>query len=633
MDLVILSGTVGKGATWTQGCAKPLLPLPAQSTLLETLIGRLDSDSIGKCIICCDGHKDRFANRVRELKLTHLKIEFFEDNVPLGTAGCLKACESRTEAQTILLVGGSVWLDDDPRWMLEQHRRLGNALTVFCIRDSGWRGSGSQRHLRPAGVFCCDRSVLEHIRPNGFQDLKEQLVPALKRAGLRVGVVALRGATCEVSDPATYLDIIGRVLTEGQFQYDGFVRIAPDIWCGRGVQIAPRARLVGPVILGHDSKVEDGAVIVGPAMLGDRSHVGKQSRLIRVVAPRKLRIHPGMFLADRVLTSGNNLKASLDLPSREKPDFRTPPALQRAMIGMRRVASPITTTATVIFLAFLWAFWPSVMSLWSYLGANADYSAGQLVPVAALYMAASQKERWSASFRFWWPGLALFAIGFSTNTIGYCFRYLFLENLGIVTAAVGIIASILGRNLSGKLWFPLLSLFFMVPLPHRMHEAILFPLQNWGASIAVRVLETLGIPVVQAGNVMQVAGHQIAVAEACSGLRMVLAFLIVAAVIAYVIDRPVWQKVIVLFSSIPIALFCNIVRLVLSAYLISIGRQELAEGAFHDGAGMIMMPVAIALVFFEFWLLSNLMVPQGGVAAIVEVVDDRMQRATSVSGG
>jgi hypothetical protein len=78
---------------------------------------------------------------------------------------------------------------------------------------------------------------------------------------------------------------------------------------------------------------------------------------------------------------------------------------------------------------------------------------------------------------------------------------------------------------------------------------------------------------------------------------------------------------------------CNVVRLVLSAYLISIGREELAQGAFHDGAGLIMMPVAVGLVFLEFWVLSNLMVPKTGVSAIVEVVDDRVQRSTSLTGG
>jgi len=161
--------------------------------LIEALINRFDSETIQKCIICSGGNKQQLEKHVGALRLAHLNVDFFEDGVPLGTAGCLKACEDRTSSDTIMLAGGSVWLDDDPQWMLEQHRIQGNALTVFCTKDAGWVGIGSERHFRPAGVFCCDRSVLRHIRAGGFQDLKEQLVPALKRAGMRVGVAPMRG--------------------------------------------------------------------------------------------------------------------------------------------------------------------------------------------------------------------------------------------------------------------------------------------------------------------------------------------------------------------------------------------------------------------------------------------------------
>lgn len=633
MDLVILAGSVGKGAAWTQGCIKSLLPLPPSSSLIEALIRRFDSKSVQTCTICSNGHKAQFVKQVKSIKPTHLEIGFFEDSVPLGTAGCLKACEHRTESDTILVAGGSVWLEDDPEWMVQEHRKAGNALTVFCTKDHGWAGLGSQ-HLRPAGLFCCERSVFKHIRPTGFHDLKEQLVPALKRAGLRVGAVALPGGSCEVSDPSAYMEIIARILSEGSFDREGFARIAPDIWCGRNVHIASHARIVGPVFLGHSCRVEDGAVIVGPTMLNDGAHIGRNARLIRVVAPKRLRVRPGLYLTDRVLT-GPQIASHKTAPSPPKPLANALRAskLDRAMAWPRKLAAPTTAVGAALFAVFVWAFWSSISNLWNFLSANADYSAGQLVPLAALYMVASHKEKWRPSFRFWWPGLGIFGFGVAANLSGYSFRLSSVENFGLITAALGLIASIIGKSVAARFWYPLVFLFLMVPLPQRVHGALMLPLQGWGANLATTVLETMGIPAVQSGNVIQVAGYQIAVAEACSGLRMALAFLIVTAVIAYVIKRPNWQKVIVLLSSIPIALMCNVVRLVLSAYLISIGRENIAQGAFHDGAGLIMMPVAVGMVYLEFWVLSNLMVPHAGVSAIVEVVDDRVQRSSSLTGG
>jgi exosortase len=173
----------------------------------------------------------------------------------------------------------------------------------------------------------------------------------------------------------------------------------------------------------------------------------------------------------------------------------------------------------------------------------------------------------------------------------------------------------------------------MVPLPHTIHGAVMLPLQSMSAQVATTVLETIGVPAIQSGNVLEVAEHQIVVTEACSGLRMALAFIIVTGVIAFVVDRPRWQRIAVLLSSVPIALACNVVRVVFSAYLFSVGQEWLSQGAFHDGAGLIMMPAAVGFVFFEFWLLSNLVVPSSAVAAIVEVCDDRVKRSAVVSDG
>lgn len=634
MDTVVLAGAVGKGAVWTQGCFKPMLPLPARSTLIEALIRKLDGSTPFTCVVCSDGLKSQFETRLVRLPMSGARIEYFEDSVPLGTAGCLKACEHLTKSETVLLTGASVWLEDDTAWMLEQHRLHGNALTVFCTREPGWPAGGGQLHLRPAGLFCCDRVVIEHIRPSGFQDLKEQLVPALKRAGLRVGAVPLRGETREVSDPSMYMEILSRIITEGAFAGEGYSRMAPDIWCGANLTIAPRARIVGPALLGHDCRIDDGAVIVGPTLLGDGSHVARNARLIRVVAPHRLKVRAGMYLTDRVFPSvaAENRSAS-DSPLLEQTKDSTVSKSSHWRTWFRRLTSPTAAVIAALTTAFAWCFWPSISDLSAQLSSNADYGSGMLVPFAAAFMIGANRNRLKPAYRFWWPGLGLFAAGAAANVFGYLFRYSFIENVGLVTAALGLITSIFGRSLSKRLLYPLLFLFLVVPLPHRLYSAVVHPLQNWGAQIAASALETVGIPAVRMGNVIQVAGHQIAVAEACSGLRMVLAFLMVAAVITYFIERPVWQKVIVLFSSIPIALACNVFRLVLSAYLISIGKVELAEGAVHDGAGLVMMPVAIALVFLEYWVLSNLVVPYPGVSSIVEVVDDRIQGSHNLSRG
>ncbi|MGB2985488.1 MAG: NDP-sugar synthase [Phycisphaerae bacterium] len=302
MDCVILAGTVGREAGWTQEQPRSLLPLPS-TTLIGTLVARLHEGSGGNCVICANGHTKLIARRMASHGSLTPNVGFFEDRLPRGTAGCLKACEPHLSGRTIFVVGGSVWLEDDPDWMLEQHRAQGNALTVFCTRDPDIAGARNEALLKPAGVYCCDPAVLDFIRSDGYQDLKEQLIPALRRAGLRVGAVTLRRATCEVSDWQTYVDVLRRVLSMGRFDTNGYRRLAPDVWCGEGVDIAPGARIIGPALLGHGCRIDDGAVLIGPAMLGNECHVSVGSWLVRVIAANRTRVPAGTSVADQFLPS------------------------------------------------------------------------------------------------------------------------------------------------------------------------------------------------------------------------------------------------------------------------------------------------------------------------------------------
>ena len=104
-----------------------------------------------------------------------------------------------------------------------------------------------------------------------------------------------------------------------------------------------------------------------------------------------------------------------------------------------------------------------------------------------------------------------------------------------------------------------------------------------------------------------------AVAEACSGLRMMMAFVFVAAFMAYMVKRSRWQKAVLLFSSIPVAVMCNILRLCVTAVLILLVSTEFAEKFFHDFAGLAMMPVAVMLMFGELWLMDKLVLPEPNI--------------------
>lgn len=273
------------------------------------------------------------------------------------------------------------------------------------------------------------------------------------------------------------------------------------------------------------------------------------------------------------------------------------------------ITSPggVLVVAVSVGVALLWSFWDTAVNLTVVWRSNDDYSVGLLVPFASLYMVAVIVRRQGPlSWEPWLPGLLVLAAGIGLNLAGTFFLYGSLENLGLVTVANGLLLTLLGRESCRRIWYPMLFLYLMVPLPGRLHQMVLLPLQTIAARAAAFLLELAGTWVERQGNILEVDGHAIGVAEACSGLRMALAFLIVSGIIAFLVRRPAWQRIVVILSAIPAALVCNALRIVAVACLSIAGYDWALNGIAHNVIGLLMMPLAIAILLLELRLMALL---------------------------
>jgi len=266
---------------------------------------------------------------------------------------------------------------------------------------------------------------------------------------------------------------------------------------------------------------------------------------------------------------------------------------------------PLLVTA-----ALVWSYWPTIAGLVYEWRNDANYSVGQLVPLAAVYLAWHDRRiltrcRISPS---WW-GLGVVLAAQAARAFGLLFHFKSAERYSLVLTVAGLLLLIGGRQVTRTARWILLFLVLMVPLPGRVHNFISAPLQDAAVGGAVFVLELLGVPVTREGHVVVLNGTlPVAVEEACSGLRMLTAFVVVAAVLAYVVPRPKWQKAVLVLSSVPVAILCNLVRVVVTAKLYQVVDSRTAERFFHDFAGLTMMPLAVLLLAGELWLLSCLVI-------------------------
>lgn len=258
--------------------------------------------------------------------------------------------------------------------------------------------------------------------------------------------------------------------------------------------------------------------------------------------------------------------------------------------------------------ALVWSYWPVLRPLYRDWQGDQNYSICQLVPLAALWLIWRERARLARLelTPCWW-GIGVILLAQAALAYGLIYLFESAERYSLVVMILGMVLLCAGWRVFWQAKWALLLLFLMVPLPGRIHNLISDPLQSLSTQGALVVLELVGITTLREGHVLLLNGHTaVAVAEACSGLRMLTAFVVVAYVFACVINRPPWQKFVLALSSIPIAILSNLVRLVVTALLFLVTSNETAESFFHDFAGLTLMPIAFLVMLGELWIMARL---------------------------
>ncbi|MBW2578540.1 MAG: exosortase/archaeosortase family protein [Deltaproteobacteria bacterium] len=234
-----------------------------------------------------------------------------------------------------------------------------------------------------------------------------------------------------------------------------------------------------------------------------------------------------------------------------------------------------------------------------------DYSHGFLVVPLSLYFAWERRgDLQRATIRPSWWGLLPLALGSLALMIGRLGVELTAMRVSFVLTLIGLQILLLGREVFRILAFPLIFLFFMVPLPQSFVNVVAFPLQLIAADFAVETLHLLHIPALREGNIIHLANTQLFVAEACAGLRSLMALGTLAVVFAYFFRKNPIERAIIVASAIPIAICVNAFRVALTGILSHRMGAAAAQGLIHQTEGFVTFGLAFGLLLVAAWLLS-----------------------------
>ena len=253
--------------------------------------------------------------------------------------------------------------------------------------------------------------------------------------------------------------------------------------------------------------------------------------------------------------------------------------------------------AGIVVLAAVAIYAPILYYMGLHWAGDSNYSHGFLIAPLAAYFAWERRDALrrvpvSAS----WLGVPLLVLGVVSLAVGRLGVELMTMRLGFVLTLNGLVLLTLGREVYRVLMFPLLFLFLMIPLPQSLVNVIAFPLQLVAADFAVRLLHELAIPALREGNVIHLADTQLFVAEACSGLRSLLALLTLGVVFAYFFRKSWWERALLVAATIPIAILVNALRVALTGILTYFYGSDMAEGVVHETEGLFTFGVAFLLL-------------------------------------
>ncbi len=211
-------------------------------------------------------------------------------------------------------------------------------------------------------------------------------------------------------------------------------------------------------------------------------------------------------------------------------------------------------------------------------------------------------------------GIAMYAYGIYPGQNDY------LKDLGMVVTLYGIVLMMCGPAVMRIAWFPIVFLICGIPWPGLVYSWIASPLQALAASVAVVVLKATGVNAMVSGTKIIIYGATLAqtrtlnVAEACAGMRSLMTFITVGGAVGFLSDRSLWEKLIITMSAVPIAIFCNVMRVSGQGLLDHYVSQKLSESFAHQFVGMIMLVPAFFLILMVGYVLDRIFVAEADSA-------------------
>jgi mannose-1-phosphate guanylyltransferase len=338
VSAVVLAGTHNwSGSIFERLAPRPLVPV-ALEPLLSYSLRWLHDGGIRQVRICANGTTRAIESAFGDGSDLGMDLGYYEDGTPRGAAGCVRDAGVALPSSTFVVTEGAAIPTVDLADLLASHRASRAAVTAVVHRDRAVCGAPT-----PGGVYVFERRVLDQIGEKGFQDIKENLIPRLHRAGEHVVAYQSDGFCPHVFSAQSYLAVnewmLERLAGEGAGGERALRHPTARVEAG--------ARLVGPVQLGAGACVEAGATVIGPTSVAAGCRVARHALVARTALWARSAVGEGAVVHGCVVAEDAVIPAAARLFNVVRPRPASAPGSGRAHLA----ASPSSVVPPAAGLA------------------------------------------------------------------------------------------------------------------------------------------------------------------------------------------------------------------------------------------------------------------------------------------
>lgn len=256
----------------------------------------------------------------------------------------------------------------------------------------------------------------------------------------------------------------------------------------------------------------------------------------------------------------------------------------------RRAAGLLSIALLALILIF-WNTWSAMVQIWI---RSDTFAHAFVVPPISAWLIWNKRHVLSRQrIHPCWPPLLLLLHLCGAWLCGELLSANALTQLAVMCMVPVIVWAVLGRNVSRTLLFPLMFLFFCVPVGE-----FLVPYMMQGtADFTIAALRWSGVPVYREGLQFIIPSGQWSVVEACSGIRYLIASLMVGTLFAYLNFRSLKRRLLFVLVALVTPLVANWLRAYLIVMLGHLSGNRLATGVDHIIYGWVFFGIVMVAMF------------------------------------